>query len=147
MPFYPTATSAGRTDERNQYPVDVRQSAAPFFAGMSNFILSGDLNTMGMTLTYSNRDISSNEEIERLTKRMGIGAVKMIFLSKTDDFTYWPGSTATIPKGNLDHVVAADHLQSKNFNGSELSVRRWVDEPSDEAKDKWAAKYSNRSML
>ena len=78
---------------------------------------------MGMNLTYSSKDISSDEEIERLAKRLGIASAKMRFLSKTADFTYRPGSMATIPEGNLDHVVAADHLQFKTLNGSEVSVR------------------------
>jgi hypothetical protein len=35
-------------------------------AGKSNFIFLGDLNTMGMNITYSGKDISGEEEIEIL---------------------------------------------------------------------------------
>ena len=36
--------------------------------GTSEFILIGDMNTMGMNLTYSNKDISSTEEIQRVVR-------------------------------------------------------------------------------
>jgi len=37
-------------------------------SGFSNFIFLGDLNTMGMNLTFSNKDITGAEEIARLKK-------------------------------------------------------------------------------
>jgi hypothetical protein len=52
----------------------------------------GDLNTMGMNLTYSKKDISAVEEIDRLKKRLGSKSVGMKILLKTATETYWPGS-------------------------------------------------------
>lgn len=114
--------------------------------GKSNFIFLGDLNTMGMNLTYSKKDISAEEEIERLEKRLSSKSVKMRMLTKTDS-TYWPGSNSSYPVGNLDHVVAADHLQFRSFSGSEVSVRGWVDETTDSKRDAWVKKYSDHALL
>lgn len=37
--------------------------------GIANYIFLGDLNTMGMNLTYNDKDISGDEEMERLRRR------------------------------------------------------------------------------
>ncbi len=115
--------------------------------GKSNFIFLGDLNTMGMNLTYSNKGVSAQEEIGRLKKRLGSRSVGMTMLSKTVEETYWPGSASSYPVGNLDHVVAADHLQFKSFSGVPVSVRGWVEENSPVKKDQWAQKYSDHALL
>lgn len=115
--------------------------------GNANFIFLGDLNTMGMSLTYSGKDISGKEEIERLRKRLSSKSVKMKLLSKTHDGTYWPGTNSSYPISNLDHVVAADHLEFKAFSGAEINVTGWVNEPTDAKRDLWADKYSDHALL
>ena len=114
--------------------------------GKSNFIFLGDLNTMGMNLTFSKKDISAQEEIDRLSKRLAAKSVSMRILSKTDP-TYWPGSQSDYPIGDLDHVVAANHLQFKSFSGTEVDVRGWVEKSTDNQKDKWAEKFSDHALL
>ncbi len=116
-------------------------------SGESNLIFLGDLNTMGMNLTYSEKDISAEEEIARLSKRLSSKTVKMSILPKTVEATYWPGSNSKYPIGNLDHVAAADHLTFKDFNGSPVSVRGWVEEDESTARDEWAEKYSDHALL
>jgi hypothetical protein len=115
--------------------------------GKSNFIFLGDLNTMGMNLTYSKKDVSAEEEIGRLGKRLGSKYVGMKILSKSIEETYWPGSKSKYSIGNLDHVIAADHLEFKQFNGASVSVRGWVEENSPSKKDQWAKKFSDHSLL
>lgn len=115
--------------------------------GKSNFIFLGDLNTMGMNLTYSKKDISGKEEIDRLAKRLGNQSVGMRILPKSRSVTYWPGSRSSYPKGNLDHVIAANHLKFKQFNGTSVSVRGWVDEATPLQKDQWAKKFSDHALL
>ena len=91
--------------------------------GNANYIFLGDLNTTGMNLTYSNTDLSGEEELARLKKRAGTASIKMKVLDKpipsglNDQATFWPGSHSSIQPSNLDHVAAADHLQSKQFGG------------------------------
>lgn len=115
--------------------------------GKSNFIFLGDLNTMGMNLTYSKKDLSGEEEIARLTKRLASKSVGMKILSKTHEGTYWPGSDSTYPVSNLDHVVAAEHLKFKQFSGKDIKVSGWVDESSNTKKDKWTEKFSDHALL
>jgi len=113
--------------------------------GKANFIFLGDLNTMGMNLTYSNKDVSADEEIERLKKRVGVKS--MAVLEKAHELTYWPGSSSSYNPGNLDHVVAADHVQFKSFGGKPVDVRGWPQETTDAKKDAWAKKFSDHAML
>ena len=115
--------------------------------GQSNFIFLGDLNTMGMNLTYSKKDISAAEEIDRLRKRLGNKNVRMSILDKSHEATYWPGTNSSYDPGDLDHVVAAEHLKFKNFNGSPVDVRGWVNEATDADKDTWIEKFSDHSLL
>lgn len=115
--------------------------------GDSNFIFLGDLNTMGMNITYLNCDISTQQELERLDKRLATRSVKMKRLSKTNEGTYWPGTHSSYPISNLDHVVAAKHLEFKLFSAAEVEVSGWVDEQSDSAKDAWSETYSDHAIL
>lgn len=115
--------------------------------GKANFIFLGDLNTMGMNLTYSAKDISGQEEIERLGKRLAAKSVKMKLLSKTHEGTYWPGTNSSYPISNLDHVVAADHLEFKSFSGKDIKVSGWVDESTDSKRDQWAKQFSDHALL
>ena len=115
--------------------------------GKSNFIFLGDLNTMGLNITYANNDMSADEEIVRLDKRLSARTVKMKRLSKTHEGTYWPGSDSSYSIGNLDHVIAAAHLEFKQYSGKSIKVSGWVDKSSNSAKDNWAEKYSDHALL
>lgn len=114
---------------------------------LSNFIFLGDLNTMGMNLTFSKKDVSAAEEIARLKKRLAGSSVKMELLDKTAANTYWPGTNASFDPGDLDHVVASQHLDFKKFGSALVDVRGWVDESSDSKKDAWAKKFSDHALL
>lgn len=115
--------------------------------GKSNFIFLGDLNTMGMNLSYSPKDVAAIEEIERLKKRLGISSVKMRILDKTVEETWWPGSNGSYDIGNLDHVVAAEHLEFKKFAGAPVETRGWVEKSTPSQKDTWAETYSDHALL
>ena len=115
--------------------------------GKANYIFMGDLNTMGMNLTYNDKDISGDEEIERLQKRLNIKSVQMNILDKNHQTTWWPGSNSKYDPANLDHVVAANHMEFKKFGGLPVDVRGWVEETTDSARDNWAKKYSDHALL
>ena len=57
-------------------------------SGKSNFVFLGDLNTMGMNLTYSKKDVSAEEDIRRLGKRLSSKYVGMKILAKSIEETY-----------------------------------------------------------
>lgn len=116
-------------------------------SGRSNFIFLGDLNTMGMNLTYSNKDVSADEEIKRLSKRLSSKSVGMKMLSKSTEKSYWPGSKSKYSASNLDHVVAADHLKFKKFDDAFVSVRGWVEESDPLKRDQWVEQFSDHALL
>ncbi len=124
-----------------------KADAAAGGTGQANFIFLGDLNTMGMNLTYSKKDISGGEEIDRLGKRLAHKSVNMNILDKSHATTFWPGSKSSYDPSDLDHVVAADHLNFRKFSGFSVDIRGWIDEPTDAKKDAWAKKFSDHALL
>jgi endonuclease/exonuclease/phosphatase family metal-dependent hydrolase len=123
----------------------VLENSASASDAPANYIFMGDLNTMGMNLSFSTKDLSPAEELERLKARCP--SRKLTVLDKSEPATYWPGSTSSIPPTDLDHVVASDHLKFKSFGGVPVSVRGWPQEPTPAKKDKFAAKFSDHAML
>ncbi len=111
----------------------------------ANFIFLGDLNSMGLNLTYSNADISAGEEIGRL-RRYSAGR-GMELLSKTKPHTFWNGPASEIPKSDLDHVVAASHLKFASFGGKQVKVIGWPEKPSDASAAKWIDEHSDHALL
>ena len=117
----------------------------------SNYIFLGDLNTMGLDYPY-NHDVPSADELKRWDSRAS-GYYDMRRLTKTHDFTWSNGSGSNIPDSNLDHVYASKHLQFKQFKRPadnaqvDVSVRGWVDQPTQAAKDKWINDFSDHCLL
>lgn len=66
--------------------------------GQANYNFLRDLNTMGMNLTFSTKDVSADEEIQRLQKR--VKPRKMQVLPKSYPETYWPGSKSSYSPGS-----------------------------------------------
>lgn len=77
---------------------------------------------MGLNLTYSEGDVPGAAEIERLRLRAERAGMRL--LPKSHPATYWPGSASSLSAGNLDHVVASEHLR---ITGDYVQVRGWVD--------------------
>jgi endonuclease/exonuclease/phosphatase family metal-dependent hydrolase len=112
----------------------------------ANYIFLGDLNTMGMEYQFvTGKNISTADELTKLGKQAA--KVKMRLLTKTAPATWSNGSKSSIPPSNLDHVIAADHLQFTQFNGCDVSVRGWAEQTSPAKQDEWIAQYSDHSLL
>ena len=110
----------------------------------ANYIFLGDLNTMGMNLTYSSGDIDAAGEIERLEKK-AVG-YKMQVLPKTHDVTQWGGGAT--PPGNLDHVVAANHMTFQDVGGgANVQVTGWPEKANDVQKRQWIDDFSDHALL
>ena len=117
----------------------------------ANYIVMGDLNTMGMDITYLNeKDISADLEIERISARSS-RYYDLRMISKTAPYTWSNGTNSNYDDSNLDHVLAAEHLRFKKFTkGNQtgyVDVRGWVDEDTDAKKDKWIRDYSDHNLL
>lgn len=112
--------------------------------GRSNYIFLGDLNTMGFDYPYKEFDIPAQDEIRELDRRCGYRQMRRLI--KSQDVTWWNGSENYTP-GNLDHVIAADHLQFKSFKGSEIQIKGWPELNTDTRKKTWIKKYSDHALL
>ena len=110
----------------------------------ANFICVGDLNTMGMNVTYSDKDMTGTEELGRYVKRLRHRRMRL--LAKTADHTWW-GGTASYPPSNLDHTFASNALNFKKFDGAEILVRGWPELPMEAERINWIRKHSDHAML
>jgi endonuclease/exonuclease/phosphatase family metal-dependent hydrolase len=116
----------------------------------ANYIIVGDLNTMGLNLPYSNKDLSGEEEIERIEKRAS-GRYGLSLLPKTSNITWSGGSGSSYDDSNLDHILAAKHLNFKNFGSASdpkfVDVKGWVNQTTTAKKDKWIDDFSDHCYL
>ncbi|MCB0198069.1 MAG: endonuclease/exonuclease/phosphatase family protein [Anaerolineae bacterium] len=110
----------------------------------ANFLCLGDFNTMGMNLTYSDKDMTGQEELDRYVKRLGRQNMKL--LSKSANFTWWNGQSSTSPS-NLDHVFASKALDFEQLNGAESQVRGWPELATTAEQVDWIGTHSDHAML
>lgn len=111
-----------------------------------NYIFLGDLNTMGMKYKYvPAHNIPAEDELVKLGKVAS--RVGMRILAKSAPATWWNGSASSLPPSNLDHVVAADHLQFRQFNGADVSVRGWPELATEAKQDRWIRDNSDHGIL
>lgn len=114
--------------------------------GLANYIVVGDMNTMGMDYEGKQHDIPSDEEIRIVTNRFR--RRKMRSPTKSHPFTFFNGSTSTLPPSNLDHVFSANHLTFKTDGaGAEVQVGGWAKEDTPAKKDKWIKEFSDHAPL
>ena len=76
----------------------------------ANFIVVGDLNSVGADISFYEPDVSSEDEIERLAGMYGHHTTKMRLLDKDSPETFWNGPGSADDPSDLDHVAAANHL-------------------------------------
>ncbi|MCB0804189.1 MAG: endonuclease/exonuclease/phosphatase family protein [Bacteroidales bacterium] len=113
----------------------------------ANFIVAGDFNTMGMNYTYGDHDVSPEQEITRMKKLVHGSSYRMRLPAKSHSYTYYNGGEPGLT-GNLDHVVASDHLVFRDFEGSEVKVCGLTDFPYRSAEQKnWTKRYSDHGFL
>ncbi len=122
----------------------------------ANFIFLGDLNTMGVNdpVPYSKKlDLSPEEEVARIAD--WARRRNMLLLSKdptivdgiSKEVTWYNGGSTYKP-GNLDHVVASEHLQihSQDSGSFHVSVLGWTKLAESEWSN-WFDQYSDHALL
>lgn len=116
--------------------------------GAANFIVLGDMNTMGMDYDGTRNDIERTREVEVVTRRFGRRG--MTRLSKTHGATFSNGSGSRLPDSDLDHVFAADHLVDRFQeigNGHRVRVAGWAELPAGSRRDDWIRDFSDHAPL
>ena len=111
----------------------------------ADMILIGDLNTMGMNLTYSEKDLDGPEELARVQKVLK--SSDLMLQAKTAEHTYNNGSTGSYPPADLDHVFATPGLKFKDQGGAAVKVGGWALEPTVAKQDAWIKKFSDHAPL
>ena len=111
--------------------------------GPANYIFLGDLNTMGMLYPFE-RNIVVDFELRKLDS--SAKKAKMSRLNKNQPHTWWNGPGG-LPPGNLDHVLAANHLQFKNFGDAAVDVRGWPQLPTEAEQAAWIDSFSDHALL
>jgi len=114
----------------------------------ANFIVAGDLNNVGMDLTFSGRDISIDEEIARLRKMYESRYDDLVLLRKSASATFWNGPGSSDPPSDIDHVVAASRIHMAALsNGEAVEVKGWPELGTDDEKATWIRRYSDHALL
>ncbi len=110
----------------------------------SKYIVLGDLNTMGMSYSFGDKDVSGPEEVERMKKLVKSSTYNMRLLSKSHPNTYSNGTGSTYPPANLDHVFATKNIDFESQNGADVSVEGWTTSVD---PDRWIEDYSDHAYL
>ncbi len=122
---------------------DVLVGEAPALGFQIGYVFAGDLNTMGMDLSFSDRDVTAEQEIDRL--RSAAAGRGMRLLEKTEAATWHSDRSAKT--GDLDHVVANDNVQLAGADGVPVQVIGWPQEPDEASKRDWVRKHSDHALL
>jgi hypothetical protein len=102
----------------------------------ANFIVAGDLNNVGMNLSFSGRDISIDEEIARLRSMYESRFDELVLLEKTANATFWNGPGSSDPPSDIDHVVAASRVHIAPLpQGQRVEVKGWPELTTDAVKE------------
>jgi exonuclease III len=110
----------GLRDDMIEHAFNLKKSLdkVPEAKGNAKFLFMGDLNTMGMNLTYL-KDVKESEEIDRLEKRANRRG--MTLLQKDYNQTWTKNGLYS----DLDHVVASNSIKFKTWNGNNVKVLGW----------------------
>ncbi len=141
------AKGFGLRDNMLQLALKFRSHLDKASEGRSNYLFIGDLNTMGLNYPYKQHDIAAEAEIHELERRAKHHSKKMRLLPKAAPFTWSPKTGSTLEQANLDHVVAADHLNFTSFGEGLVDVRGWPQTTTDSERDLWLERYSDHALL
>ena len=101
----------------------------------ANFIMAGDLNNVGMNFSFSDRDITIDEEIARLRNMYESRFDDLVLLKKSSNATFWNGPGSSDPPADIDHVVAASRVHIATLpNGDSVQVKGWPELTTDAEK-------------
>lgn len=116
-------------------------------SGQANFIVAGDFNNVGLNLSFSDTDIATEVERDRLTQMYASRWDRMPLRPKTHDVTFWNGPGASDPPVDIDHVAAATRVQFSQVDGAEIEVKGWPEEDTDADKGRWIREFSDHALL
>ncbi|MEQ9345522.1 MAG: endonuclease/exonuclease/phosphatase family protein [Thalassospira sp.] len=113
----------------------------------SNFIVLGDMNTMGLDYYQSSHDIPQAHEISVVKSKFARRG--LVAAAKTASVTWSNGTGSSYPPSDLDHVFASETLQLSNVDaqGNKVRVAGWAELDDPAAQDDWIARFSDHAPL
>lgn len=141
----PNPRGWGLRDDMLERALEFRRTLQKGATDPVNYLFLGDLNTMGLQYFFKVHNILADVELQKIEAIAKKG--KMRTLTKNKPHTWSNGSTSRLKPGNLDHVVAANHLKFKQFNGADVRVLGWPEEPTTLEQDTWIKRFSDHGIL
>lgn len=112
----------------------------------ANLIALGDINNVGLNVTFAENDMTEEEELARYDRVFS--ARNMSLLPKDRNETLWNGPGSSDPPADADHAFASDHLDIRpGAIGSGLSVRGWPELATDDEKRDWIRDFSDHALI
>lgn len=112
----------------------------------ANFIAMGDINNVGLDVTFADNDMSEDEELARYDTIFN--ARNMSLIPKDLNETLWNGTGASEPPADADHAFASDHLDIRpGATGNGLKVRGWPELANDQLKTDWINEFSDHALI
>lgn len=109
------------------------------------FMVIGDLNLMGMNLSFADGDITAEQEITRTARFMAEQGLRL--LGKSHPATWSGGPGSTYPDSDLDHVLAFREMTIRpQPSGAEVRVAGWA-ELSGQDRTDWLRSHSDHAPL
>lgn len=119
---YTVPVGFGIRDDQFSNAFDLKKKLDKASGGTNKakFIITGDLNTMGLDYPFK-KDIEPEVELKKMAKSAKNRGMR--FLDKDFDYTWTNGKKSY---GNLDHVLASEDISfNKTTNNSEVKVSGW----------------------
>ena len=114
----------------------------------ANSIVAGDLNGVGLNLTFSDADVELDDEVARLKKMYGSSRDKMPVRDKTHLATFWNGPGSSDDPSDIDHVAAAEQIQFKAVgNNAAIEVKGWPEKLTPQEQGEWISDFSDHALL
>ena len=142
----PTPEGYGLRDAMFIKIKDLKKALDKAVGSNAKFIVLGDLNTMGMNLTFSKKDQTGPEEIKRL--KDVLKSRKLFHKTPTHDATWSNGSKSSYDPAELDHVFATDNMTFQDMGGgAQIRVGGWPEESTIAKQDKWIRDFSDHAPM
>ena len=119
--------------------------------GQARFIVAGDLNSVGLDLTFSPADIESATENQRLKTMYGSQFDNMHLHSKSHLVTFWNGPGSSDDPVDIDHVITATNVNLQPVPGSTtnatVEVKGWSELTTPTQQGQWIDRFSDHAAL
>lgn len=148
-------TDSGRksTDYENRREMfgkisSLRRSLNEIEGGLARFVVMGDLNTMGRNAMPGEDEISSEKEIEDLTRFMARGGMTLQEKSAPKTFLQYKDDGTVEFETDLDHVISSDVTPLRDIaGGKKVKVRGWNELTTDAERIDWTENLSDHASI